>query len=87
MAARTLLPASQRCPAQAAFAEALCPNGQGAKDAATEIYQVLAEAQRIYDTQATEHPSHHIATTIIGHGHIIAHNLETLRELGRGLIK
>lgn len=90
---RTLLPASQRRPAHQAFAEALCPGGGSAKDAATQIYTLLQAAETLYHAVSpdaataglTSSSQHHIATQIIGHGHIIAHNLEALRELGRGL--
>ncbi len=83
---RTLLPASQRRPAHQAFAEALCPGGGSAKDAATQIYTLLQAAETLYHAvSVSDAPTHHIATQIIGHGHIIAHNLEALRELGRGL--
>ena len=82
---RSLLPASQRCPAQKAFASALCPEGIGAKDAATELHRILAEAQRIYDTQDAKHPHCDLAEKIIGHGHITAYHLEAIRELGKGL--
>lgn len=83
---RAMIPASQRCPAYKAFAEALCPGGGPAKDAATEIYQMLEAAESIYHSASPDEPRHHIATEIIGHGHIIAHNLEALRELGRSLV-
>ena len=85
MASRTLLPASQRCPAHAAFAEALCPGGGSAKDAATELYQMLQAAESIYHSASPDEPRHAHAAKVIGHGHIIAHNLEALRELGKGL--
>lgn len=85
MAARTLLPASQRCPAHQAFAQALCPGGGSAKDAATTLYQMLQAAESIYHSAPADEPRHVHAAKVIGHGHIIAHNLEALRELGKGL--
>ena len=85
MATRALLPASQRCPAHTTFAEALCPGGGSAKDAATELYQMLQAAESIYHSASPDDPRHTHAAKVIGHGHIIAHNLEALRELGKGL--
>lgn len=84
---RTLLPASQRCPAQKAFADALCPDGIGAKDAATELYRLLENAQRIHDNPDAKENDLRLSTDIIGAGHIIAHWLESIRELGKGLPK
>ena len=89
MSRPAMIPASQRCPAHQAFAEALCPKdahgGGSAKEAATELYQLLLAAESIYHSAPAEAPQHHLATMIIGHGHIIAHNLKALRELGKGL--
>ncbi|MBB6053319.1 hypothetical protein [Armatimonas rosea] len=85
--ARTLLPASQRCPAQKAFADALCPDGIGAKDAATELYRLLALAQSIHDNPNAKEADLRLATDIVGAGHIVAHHLEAIRELSKGLPK
>ncbi|WP_395094255.1 hypothetical protein [Armatimonas sp.] len=82
---RAMLPASQRCPAHQAFAQALCPGGGSAKDAATELYQLLQAAESLYHSTTQDSEQHHAAATLIGHGHIIAYNLEALRELGKGL--
>lgn len=85
MAARAMLPASQRCPAHQSFAHAFKGEQGSAKEAATELYQLLEAAESIYHSATPDEPRHIHAAKVIGHGHIIAHNLEALRELGKGL--
>lgn len=84
--ARAMLPASQRCPAHQAFADAFKGGKPSAKDAAMELYELFQAAESIYQSAPDGESRHHVAAEIIGGAHIIAHHLNAIREMGRGLV-
>lgn len=71
--------------AHQAFASAFKGQHASAKDAAMELYLLLEAAESIYRSAPQDEPRHRVAAEIIGGAHIIAHHLNAIREMGKGL--